>query len=244
MLLQRPTRQITSANKYELDQPMMRKMMALTLFAACTGCAVNSPLPKGPSAYSTIAPEGVAVRPASYLIGPLDTVNVSVFQHPELTVEEATVDPAGRLPLPLLGSVSAAGKSPDQLESELEIKFATYIIDPNVTVSVNSISQRIIVEGAVNQPGVFDIRGNASLLEALAMAESPTNVADLDEIFVFREVGGQVQGARFDLQRIRAGIDADPAIIAGDRIVVGINEVASAYQEYFAAPIFNIFRIF
>jgi polysaccharide export outer membrane protein len=118
-----------------------------------------------------------------------------------------------------------------------------YIKNPMVSVSVNSITQKVVVEGSVNQPGVYDIRGNSSLVEALAMARSPTDVADLDQVFVFRKVGGKMQGARFNLRRIRTGLDPDPAIIAGDRIVVGLDAVAAAWRDYVDRPIFNIFRV-
>ncbi|MEM8725316.1 MAG: polysaccharide biosynthesis/export family protein [Pseudomonadota bacterium] len=221
-----------------------RLILVAALGLACAACGVPSPLPTGAAAYTAIESEQATVLPESYLIGPLDTVNVNVFREPELSLEEAVVDPAGRLPVPLLGSVAAAGKTSDELAKEIEAGLATYLVDPRVMVSVNSITQKVVVEGEVNEPGVYDIRGSASLLEALAMAQSTTNVADLDQIFVFRKVRGQMQGARFDLEKIRAGIDADPAIIAGDRVVVGQNEVAAAYQDYVVAPVFNVFRAF
>ncbi|MDZ4307589.1 MAG: polysaccharide biosynthesis/export family protein [Allopontixanthobacter sp.] len=222
---------------------MKRILVVTVLSLSCAACGVKSPLPTGQAAYAIIPPLDAPRTVESYQIGPLDTVNVTVFQEPDLSVEEVKIDPSGRLPLPLLGSVNATGKTADELASDIRQRLATYLVNPNVSVTVNSITQRVIVEGSVKQPGVYDIRGNSSLIEALAMAQSPTNVADLDQVFVFRQINGQTHGARFDLQRIRAGIDADPAIIAGDRVVVGLNEVAAAWQDYLAAPVFNVFRV-
>lgn len=223
---------------------MKRSALIFALGLSCAACGVPSNLPTGPSAYALIPDSDNPPVTETYAIGPLDTINVNVFREPDLSVEAVQVDPNGRLPLPLLGSVKAGGKTADALEQELEQKLAYYLVEPKVSVTVNSITQKVIVEGSVNQPGVFDIRGSASLLEALAMAESPNNRAALDEVFVFRKINGRLQGARFDIRRIRAGLDADPAIIAGDRVVVGLDEVAAGWQDYLGASIFNVFRVF
>jgi len=61
---------------------------------------------------------------------------------------------------------------------------------------------------------------------------------------VFREIDGRRAGARFDIRRIRAGLDPDPLILPGDRIAVGENTLGRAWQNYLSAPIFNVFRAF
>jgi polysaccharide export outer membrane protein len=131
-----------------------------------------------------------------------------------------------------------------QLSAEVTGRLARYVVRPSVTVTAESITQKVTVEGEVNQPGVYEIKGNASLLEALAMAHSPTEVAALDEVIVFRTVNGKRTGARFDLQRIRAGRDPDPLILGGDRIVVGYSSVKGAWRDFMKLPIFNLWRIF
>lgn len=222
---------------------MNRLILSLPLVIFSSSCATRSELPTGQQAYQIVPVEAAPVGEQDYLIGPLDRVTVIVFKEPDLSVQDVPVDSAGKLALPLLGTVSANGKTAETLAAELRQGLKTYIKNPFVSVSVNSITQKVVVEGSVNQPGVFDIRGNSSLIEALAMARSPTDLADLDQVFVFRRVGGKMQGARFNLRRIRTGLDPDPAIIAGDRIVVGLDAVASAWREYISSPVFNIFRI-
>ena len=222
---------------------MKRLVLCLAVAALGSGCSTPSALPTGPSADQVVPVEAAPVGEQAYLIGPLDRLTVVVFKEPDLSVQDAQVDPAGKLALPLLGTVTANGKTAEALAAELRGSLREYIRNPIVTVSVNSITQKVVVEGSVNQPGVYDIRGNSSLVEALAMARSPTEVADLDQVFVFRKVGGKMQGARFNLRRIRTGLDPDPAIIAGDRIVVGLDAVAAAWRDYIDRPIFNIFRI-
>jgi len=221
---------------------MNRPTICLSLGLFCTACSVQSPLPTGHTAYQIIPEVAAPLENLEYLIGPLDTVSVTVFREPDLSVAEMQVDSSGKLSLPLLGTVVAGGKTADVLASELERGLRVYLRNPRVSVAVNSITQKVTVEGIVNQPGVYDIRGNSSLLEALAMARSPTDVADLDKIFIFRQIDGQMQGARFNLHRIRAGVDPDPVIIAGDRVVVGENALAAAWRAYLSEPVFNAFR--
>lgn len=221
---------------------MKRLVLSLALAVLAAGCATKSELPAGPSAYQIVPADAAPVGEREYLIGPLDRVTVVVFRQPDLSVQDAQVDSAGKLALPLLGAVSVHGKTAEAVAAELRTSLQEYVKNPVVSVAVNSITQKVVVEGSVNQPGVYDIRGSATLIEAIAMARSPTEVADLDQVFVFRSIGGRVQGARFDLRRIRAGLDPDPAIVAGDRVVVGLDHVADAWRRYVERPIFNTFR--
>ena len=97
---------------------------------------------------------------------------------------------------------------------------------------------------APEDPGVYDIAGPTTLLGALARAKSPTQVAALDEIVVFRTVNGQRMGARFDLRRIRNGLDPDPQILGGDVVVVGFDSLKGAFRDVLqAAPFFNVFAV-
>lgn len=222
---------------------MSRTLTCVVLAVACAGCAQNSPVRSGELAYQTIPATAPSEPIGPYLIEPLDLVSVRVFNEPELSVENGLVDTSGRLPVPLLGSVSAAGKSPDALAGELQHELATYLINPRVSVSVNQIIRQVTVEGQVNQPGMYDVRGNISLIQALALARSPKDVADLDQIFVYRPANGEILGARFDLKRIRLGIDPDPVILPGDRIVVGVDEFEDVWRTYLADPIDSVFRV-
>lgn len=225
----------------------MRNIVRVVVLSALAGgCAsgMHTNLPLGRQAYAVI-PATAPVGPRKdYVLGPLDTISVDVFQEPDLSAKDLRLDSAGNVLLPLVGSVHAAGKTATQLSTELTGRLARYVVRPNVTVTADSATQKVTIEGEVNQPGVYDIKGDASLLEALAMAHSPTEVAALDQVIVFRNVNGQRTGARFDLQRIRAGTDPDPLILGGDRIVVGYSSVKGAWRDFLKFPIFNIFKVF
>ena len=224
--------------------------MRVILFLVCTAslAACSTPkadLPRGEQAYEVIrAPAGGLVE---YRIGPLDTIGVNVFREPDLTFEELKVDSTGNIPFPLIGTIRAAGKTAGELSSELAARLGErYLKNPQVSVLVvSSVSQRVTVDGSVTEPGVYEISGGTTLIEALARAKGPTRVADLDEVVVFRTINGQRTGAIFDLRRIRAGISADPAIVGGDVIVVGYSAVKGGFREFLsAAPLLGVFRPF
>lgn len=225
---------------------MQLKLTIAAFGLVCGACTagMHTNLPVGQQAYAVIPAGTQATEAKEYVIGPLDTVSVDVFQEPDLSAKDVQVDAAGNVLLPLIGTVHAAGKTATALSTEVKGRLAKYLVRPAVTVTTNSITQKVAIEGEVNQPGVYEIKGNSSLVEALAMARSPTEVAALDQVVVFRTVDGQRTGAAFNLQRIRAGIDPDPVIIGGDRIVVGYSSVRGAWREFLRFPIFNLFRVF
>jgi polysaccharide export outer membrane protein len=225
----------------------MLKVVAAALLLALASCtSTRSTLPAGAAAYGVV-PAAVAQGATEYRIGPLDELSITVFREPDLSQPRLRVDAAGNLAFPLIGPVRAAGQTAEELSREIAQRLdARFVRNPQVTVAiVSSPSQRVTVEGSVRAPGVYDIGGNATLLEALARAQSPTDTARISEIVVFRTVDGQRMGAVFDLRRIRAGLDADPRILGGDTVVVGYSQLKGAFRDFLSvAPLFAIFRPF
>jgi polysaccharide biosynthesis/export protein len=214
------------------------------VLAACA--QPTPPLPAGAAAYTVIAPPGPSAV-SEYRIAPLDELSVTVFREPDLSLPRGRVDAAGALIVPLIGPVRAGGRTAAELGAEIAARLdARYVRRPQVTVAVlASPGQRVTVEGSVQAPGVYEIGAQATLLEAVARAQSPTAVARLDQVVVFRTVDGQRMGAVFDLRRIRAGLDADPRILGGDTVVVGYSAVKGAFRDFLsAAPLLAVFRPF
>jgi polysaccharide biosynthesis/export protein len=228
---------------------LMGASLALTAILLC-GCTqlgnFSTALPSGDKAYALVPPaQGNGAR--DYHVGPLDTLSVTVFQEPDLTFKEIQVDAGGNLLFPLIGNVEASGKTAHELSQEIGSRLDQhYLRNAQVSVVVEqSASQHITVEGSVTQPGVYDINGNSSLLEAVALAKSPTRTAKLNQIVVFRTIGGKRMGAVFDLRRIRNGQDPDPELVGGDVVVVGFSAVKGAFRDFLsAAPLFNAFRLY
>ena len=213
------------------------------------GCATSPKpaLPGGSEAYGVIPARDASKPEPLYRLGAGDKISVVVFQEPDLSVESAVIDEAGNVQLPLIGQVKATGQSATELSETIAQMLGTrYIRNPKVVVGVSERFQQVVaVEGQVNKPGVYPIDRTYTLLSALARAESPTKVAKLDEVVVFRIVNGQRMGAVFNLADIRAGKAPDPQILGGDIVVVGFSEVKGAFRDFLqAAPLFNLFTLF
>jgi polysaccharide export outer membrane protein len=178
-----------------------------------------------------------AAQAPGYRIGPSDKLSLTVFQVQDLSFEEIFVDASGNLQLPLLGSVAAEGLTPAELSQELERRFGErYLRDPRVSVSViEAASQKITVDGAVTKPGVYEMRGRTTLLQAVAMAEGGTRIANLKRVAVFRNDGGERMVAVFDLVAIRRGDAADPFVQGDDVVVVDTSRLSARYRDLIEA---------
>jgi polysaccharide biosynthesis/export protein len=167
-----------------------------------------------------------------YRIAPLDVIEVSVFGVPDLT-RTVQVSSSGTVTLPLIKSVHAGGRTSAQLERDIAGKLqANYLQSPQVSVFIKEYnSQRITVDGAVNKPGIFPITGKVSLLQAIALAEGLSLVADPSGVMVFRTVGNKRLGARFDLRRVRSGKQDDVMLEAGDIVMVDESSARTTLRD-------------
>lgn len=189
----------------------------------------------------------VAVAPTEYRIGVGDKLNVRVFQVADLSFDELVVDTSGNIQMPLIGAVSGAGRTAGEMSIEIAERLsAQYLRNPQVTVTVTeAASQKVTIDGAVTKPGVYEMRGSTSLLQAVAMAEGPTRVADLSKVAVFRTIDGRRSVALFDLGAIRQGRAPDPQVLGDDVIVVDTSRLNSALREVVGAvPALAVFRFF
>lgn len=225
-------------------------MRALKLVSICSSsilaasCSTNIDAPSGPQAYALMRPATGRVVLSDYRIQPSDHLSVTVYREPDLSLADVPVDSAGKFALPLVGTVSAAGRTSEQLAQDITSALGSrYLKDPQVSVNViSAASQRVIVEGSVVQPGIYDIRGEMTLLGALALARGPDRVAKLNEIAIFRRVDGQLIAAKFDISQIRSGKAADPAIMPDDTVVVGFSGLKSVWRDTLQAlPAFAVF---
>jgi polysaccharide biosynthesis/export protein len=178
---------------------------------------------------------------ADYRIGPQDLLDVNVFEAPELN-RLLRVSNTGEISIPLLGSVQAAGLTALELEQEIRHELVFYMKDPHVGVLVSGIeSHPVSVIGEVNKPGVFQVRGNKTLLEMLSLAQGLADQAG-DEVLVMRGAGNAGE-TREDSQTITVDLkhlidSKDPrdnvAIYPGDIIKVtraGIVYVVGAVKK-------------
>ena len=220
----------------------MRRLLVVLagmVAAALAGCASNPTLGSGSSAVrvaqSLPPPDqtAMAVDLSNYQIGPLDVIRVEVFGAPELT-REAEVDAAGNFSVPLAGAVQAAGKTPAQLSAAIATNLqGRYLKNPQVSVNiVKARAKTFTVDGAVKQPGNYPIIGKMTLQQAIATAQGGDQVANLNNVVVFRTVNSQKTAALFSIKDIRAGRLEDPQIYGNDIVIVGESAARRFFRDF------------
>lgn len=221
--------------------------VAVLSATACASQGAPQNVGQGQAAFLTTG-GGVALAAApDYRIGPLDKLNLTVFQIPDLTLEKIQVDGSGRISLPLIGTVLAAGKTTQELSTEIADRLKGQLQSPQVSVWVaEAVSQKVTVDGSVVEPGVYTMSGPTTLLQAVAMAKGPDmKYANLNHVAIFRTINGQRAAAVFDLKAIRAGVAVDPVIMGNDVIVVEGSATKSVFREILTAlPGLAVFSYF
>lgn len=159
----------------------------------------------------------------SYAIGVGDVLEISVWKNPDLSVT-VPVRPDGRISVPLLGDVQAAGVTPLALKAVLTNGYRDYVTAPGVSVVVKEVnSQKIFVTGEVAKPGAYDLRSRTKVMQALAMAGGLTAYAK-QRVVVLRDGQGKEGDRRIevDLGAIVSGRHPEEniALQPGDTLVV------------------------
>ena len=165
-------------------------------------------------------------RPATddpaYVIGADDVLIVSVWKEAELT-HTVPVRPDGKISLPLLNDVQAAGYTPVQLGMLITERLRKFVSDPQVTVMVSTInSRRIYLVGEVGRAGAFPMLPNMTVLQALSSAGGFTQFADSKRIYVLRDENGVQKKYMFNYKEVIKGKKPEQNIVLkpGDTIVV------------------------
>lgn len=214
-------------------------LLLVALGAVLGGCASDPTLGQGSTAVrvaqSLPPPDqtGMAVDLSSYRIGPLDVIRVEVFGAPELT-REAEVDAAGNFSVPLAGAVQAAGRTPAELSSAIAAELqGRYLKNPQISVNIVKAKPKVFtVDGAVKAPGNYPIIGKMTLQQAIATAQGADQVANLNNVVIFRTVNSQKTAALFNLKDIRAGRLEDPQIYGNDIVVVGESAARRLFRDF------------
>jgi polysaccharide biosynthesis/export protein len=178
-------------------------------------------------------------------IGPQDVLDITVFQVPELT-KTLRVSDTGSINFPLLGEITAAGKTPEELERELTSKLAAdYLQNPVVTVLVKeNNSQRVTISGAIEKPGIYAFNGPTSLMQVVALAGGFKDESD-STILILRQKGGSRMAARYDVSEIQAGRAQDPLLQANDVLVAGTSAIKKTFGTVLKAlPVAGLFAFF
>jgi len=156
-----------------------------------------------------------------YVIGPDDTLHIAVWREADLTAS-LPVRPDGKISLPLLDDVQAAGLTPKQLADSITEKLKKYVADPRVTVVVTAInSKRIFINGEVLHPGPMPMLPSMTVLQALSSA-GLNQFAKIKGIYVLRMQNGKQQKLAVNYKKLLKGeqIEQNYLLQPGDTIVV------------------------
>jgi polysaccharide export outer membrane protein len=190
--------------------------------APAPAAAADAPTRTGEVA-AVRAPARAATTPTQpeYRIGSGDKLQINVYKEADLT-QSLQVRPDGRITMPLVGDLAAAGQTPMQLQRRLAESLREYVSNPVVTVMVVEVADRVVyVMGEVNTPGAVPLKGSMTVLQALAVAGGFKDFANKGGIKVLRKLGGdRVETIPFSYKdSLRS--DAQPFYLAeGDTVVV------------------------
>ena len=201
---------------------MRYRVYSATLVLALLIAAAGQVWAGNPGDDKPPAPPVAATNDSDYIIGPEDVLNVNVWKEAEIS-SSVPVRPDGKISLPLLNDVQAAGLTPNELRDRLVGEAGRYLEEPNVTVVVRQInSRKVFVTGEVAKPGPYVLGGPTTVLQMLAIAGGLKEYADSKHIVVMRTENNQAVIRMFNYKdaskrkSLKQNIDLKP----GDTIIV------------------------
>jgi polysaccharide export outer membrane protein len=230
--------------------PASRRVAQLCLIGALgtlAGCASGrgGPVAYNPGNFGAPDVQAAPIAAAQERIGPLDKLKISVF-NVEAFTGEYQVDANGNIAYSLLGTVSAAGKTPDELARILASRLNEKLYrDPKVQVAIAiPAEQTVTVDGSVKDPGIFPIKGTTTLLRVVALAHGMAEDANPSRVIVFRTVKGVKLSGAFDVKAIRLAQEPDPTIYGNDVVIVDGSRARRLFKDILQAtsPVFGILR--
>jgi polysaccharide export outer membrane protein len=158
-----------------------------------------------------------------YKLHPGDKLILGVYDDPKLMPQEITITPDGKVSYPLVGEIMAAGKTVEQVRSEMETRLKKYISEPIATVMVTQVQGNVVyVIGQVNKPGFFIMNPTLNVLQALALAGGGNPYAKLDSIVIIRSSGAAQRTLHFRYSGVSNGkeLEENVQLESGDVVVV------------------------
>lgn len=193
---------------------------AVLLLPAGASLSVAQQVASSPMAARSTEP--AVTPPPDFVIGPDDVLTIVFWREKDLSTEVA-VRPDGRISLPLLNDIEAAGLTPDQLRVRLAQAADKYIENPTVTVVVKQInSRKVFITGQVSKPGPYPLTGPTTVVQLIAMAGGVLEYADDENITIMRTENGHPVARRFNYDQVkkRKRLEQNIALKPGDTVIV------------------------
>lgn len=202
---------------------LARVIVAATALGIAAGTAAplaqhNAAAPRNTSAAN---PSGAAL-PTDFVIGPDDVLTIVFWREKELSGDVA-VRPDGRISLPLLNDIDAAGLTPDQLRVRVTEAAQKLLEEPTVTVVVKQInSRKVFITGQVHKPGSYPLGGPTTVVQLIAMAGGVAEYADDKNITIMRSEHGKQVSFRFNYNEVkkRKKLEQNIELKPGDTVIV------------------------
>ncbi len=200
-----------------------RMAIGFALISLCPPARVLDASQARPSQQAP-APAGVSgTVPADYVIGPEDVLGIVFWREAEISGDVA-VRPDGKITLPLLGELTAAGVTPEALKVQIQTSAQKYLTDANVTVVVRQTnSRKVFVTGEVRTPAAYPLAGPRTVMQMIALAGGLNEYAKSENITVIRtEPNGQTRSFRFNYKDVSKGrkLQQNIQLLPGDTVVV------------------------
>jgi polysaccharide biosynthesis/export protein len=181
----------------------MRRILTVLLVLACaaSNLIAQAPGPNGartpaPAASASMAKGESVVPPPDYVIGPNDVLSIMFWRDKDMSAD-VTVRPDGKISVPLLNDITAAGLTPEQLRVKLVEATEKIIDDPNITIGVKEIrSRNVFITGNVAKPSMYPMTNQMTVLQLIAVAGGVLEYADSKHIGILRLENGKQ--TRFD----------------------------------------------
>jgi polysaccharide export outer membrane protein len=197
----------------------IRNLVLLVAAAGLLSAVACAPVPAAPPVSAT------PIETASYIIGPGDTLQISVWHNNDLTAS-VPVRPDGRISTPLVSDVVAAGRTPEQLGHEIEERLKKFVADPTVTVIVSSFvgpySQQVRIIGEAVTPKAIPFSAHMTALDAMIAAGGLTPFASGNRTKIVRKVDGKDVETRIRLTDLlkEGDLTANTDLRPGDIIII------------------------
>ena len=194
---------------------MLKRFVAAFLVAVLAGCA-TSDLPPAPAVASQ--------SDYKYVVGPGDSLNITVWRNPELSAT-VPVRPDGKITAPLVEDMVAIGKNPSDLAREMETRLKKFIQDPVVTIVVQNFvgptSEQVRIVGSATRPAALPYRQNMTILDAMIAVGGITEFASGNRAVLIRSAEGNKQyNLRLKDLLKRGDVSANVDLRPGDVVII------------------------
>lgn len=192
------------------------RLLAVLMALALGACSSHAPPPVVSN----------RVKDSPYVLGPGDTISVFVYQSPQLSLPDVAIRPDGRVSLPLIPDIRAAGRTPTELATAIEGKLKQYVNDPNVSVIVRTFqgpfSRQVRVIGEAAEPAALPYRKGMTLLDVMIATKGLTRYAAGNRAIILRNVGGKTEKIHVRLSDlIKDGdVSQNVAMAPGDTLII------------------------